>query len=382
MGAPEISFDRITSIEALFDAHQRALRGKRSSHVATRFDGQLASRLVDLQRHLRTGVYRPLPYRWKVIHEPKRREIEAPAYRDRIVQHALHVHLSPVFERYFIPDSYACRVGRGIHSAADRVQHFLRASGDDLYVCQLDISKYYASINHATLMRLLARRIGDTRVLTLLRIIVDSTDSGTEHDYLFAPDSPYLTSGRRGIPIGNLTSQLFANVYLHEADAFAKRKLKIRRYVRYMDDILFFHEDKTQLHAWRRAMTAFLETELQLTVNPRKVRVYPARAGVGFVGFTIYRTHRQIRGSSVRRFTKRYKRQLRALARERIAPTAAQQTLAAWRAHAAHASSARVDARMQRLYADYMFVRAIRRAYRRSQHAPDGAQLALFDFEA
>jgi len=376
-----ISFDDVTSIEALFDAHRRALKGKRGNDAATAFDSQLASRLLVLQRELRTDTYQPLPYRRKVIHEPKRREIEAPAYRDRIVQHALHVALAPLFERHFIGDSHACRPGRGIHSAADRVQHFLRASGKDVYVCQLDISKYYASVNHERLMELLARKVEDERVLDLLRIIVESTDSGTEHDHLFAHDSPYLTGGRRGIPIGNLTSQLFANVYLHEADAYAKRKLKIRHYVRYMDDILFFHEDKAQLRAWRLAMTAFLERDLKLTVNPRKVRIYPARTGVGFVGFTIFRTHRRLRGSSVRRFTKRYKRQLVRLASERIEPSVVLQTLSAWQAHAAHASSKTLDTRMRGLYADHMFVRAIRRAHRRRTKANPGSQLSFFDFD-
>lgn len=382
MGSSKISFDQITSIEALFEAHQRALRRKRNNQVATGFDSHLASRLISLQQELRRGTYQTLPYRRKVIHEPKRREIEAPAYRDRIVQHALHASLSPLFENFFIRDSYACRIGRGIHSAADRVQHFLRASGDDLYVCQIDISKYYASINHETLMRLLARKIDDARVLTLLRIIVDSTDSGTEHDHLFAPDSPYLTGGRRGIPIGNLTSQLFANVYLHEADTYAKQKLKIRRYVRYMDDILFFHEDKAQLHAWKETMTEFLDRELKLTVNPRKVRVYPAKAGVGFVGFTIFRTHKRLRGSSVRRFTRRYKRQLSRLAQDRINPETVRLTLATWQAHAGHASSVALNARMCRLHDDHLFVRAVRRAYRRSRTSPSGTQLSVFDLEA
>lgn len=370
----------IISIDTLLIAHKRAIKGKRQSHQATSFDYGLMSHLLMLQSELRAGTYRPSAYRRKIITEPKVRLIEAPAYRDRIVHHALHHHLSPFYERSFITDSYACRPGRGIHHAAGRVQHFLRSGGQNLYVCQLDVSKYYASINHDRLLELLKDKMTDQPLLDLLQAIIASTDSGHEHDQLFPADSFYFTKGRRGIPIGNLTSQLFANIYLHQVDMYAKQTLKIRHYVRYMDDILFFHTDKAQLHAWQQAMVDFLYQDLYLTINPRKVRIYPTKFGVSFVGYIIYPQYLRLRGSSVRRFKKRYHRQLKAVSTERLQPARMRESFTSWKAHAAHARTKQLVLKLEAEQGDYLFVRAIRRYYRRhlAKNQP-AVQLSLFD---
>ena len=333
------TFSTITSLETLIIAHKHALKGKRLNYYATDFNYNLIGRLIMLQVELRNNIYQPYPYRRKIITDPKLRLIEAPAYRDRIVHHAIHYYLCPFYERFFIRDSYACRPGRGIHGAAARVQHFLRIGGPNLYVCQLDISKYYASINHDKLLELLQTKINDQQITNLLKIIIDSTDSGTEHDSLFKSDSYYFTKGRRGIPIGNLTSQLFANIYLHQVDMYAKQTLKIRYYIRYMDDILIFHENKEQLRIWQEAMTKFLYEELYLTINPYKVRVYPTIQGIPYVGYVIYPHYLRMRSSSVRRFKKRYRGQLRAMLAGQLEPEAIAKSFASWEAHASHANS-------------------------------------------
>ena len=340
----------------------------------------MISNLTELQTKLRNKSYHPYDYRKKIILEPKERLIEAPAFRDRVVHHAIHHFLSPFYERFFIDTSYACRPRRGIHQAVAKVQYILRKGGQNLYVCQLDVSKYYASINHERLLELLRTKIHDKAVIDLLKIIIDSTDSGNEHDSLFASDSYYFTKGRRGIPIGNLTSQLFANIYLHHFDMYAKQTLKIRHYVRYMDDILFFHHDKAQLHVWEKAMTKFLYEDLYLTINPRKVRLYPARQGVSFVGYVIYPHSMRLRGSSVRRFKKRYKQQLIEMMNERIKPHKMLESFASWKAHASHACSQRLIAKLESWQGDYLFVRAIRRYHRKhSQSKKPPVQLSLFD---
>jgi len=374
------TFSSITSIETLIIAHKHALKGKRNNYYATDFDYSLIMRLIRLQTELRNSTYLPYPYRRKIITDPKLRLIEAPAYRDRIVHHALHYYLSPFYERFFITDSYACRLGRGIHGATTRIQHFLRVGGSNLYVCQLDISKYYASINHSKLLELMQIKINNQQIINLLKIIIDSTDSGIEHDHLFATDSYYFTKGRRGIPIGNLTSQLFANIYLHQVDMYAKQTLKIRQYVRYMDDIIFFHHDKDQLLKWQKAMIKFLYNDLYLTINPRKVRIYPVKHGVSFVGYVIYPNYKKLRGSSVRRFKKRYKKQLTAVMTERIEPAVMRQSFASWKAHAAHASSQQLIAKLESQQADYLFVRAIKRYHRKHcKTVTKPVQLSLFD---
>jgi retron-type reverse transcriptase len=332
-------FDQITSIKTLRIANNRSLKGKRYNRFATGFSYDLMSNLISLQQELINKAYRPEDYRHKIIFEPKVRLIEAPSYRDRIVHHSIYHFLNPFYEKYFIPDSYACRINKGIHKAVKKVQIFLNTSEQDLYVCQIDVSKYYASINHIRLLELLKNKINDKRLINLLEIIINSTDSGTEHDHLFASNSYYFTKGRRGIQIGNLTSQLFANIYLHEVDMYAKQNLKIRQYIRYMDDILIFHHDKSQLQIWQNSITSFMYENLYLTVNPRKIRTYPAHHGVSFVGYIIYPNFLRLRGSSVKRFKKRYNKQLCNIADGKTEPKNMIESFTAWKAHASHAKT-------------------------------------------
>lgn len=332
-------FCQTTSHVALLKAHRKALKGKRANHYATNFDYDITTKINALHDNLVGHTYTSLGYRNKTIIEPKERRIEAPAYRDRIVHHALHAVLNPVYEKLFIPDCYACRPKRGIHKATLKVQKILRTTNEPLYVCQMDISKYYASINHAKLLSILNRQIIDEPLLQLINIIISSTDSGTEHDHLFETNSYYHTKGRRGIPIGNLTSQLFANIYLHELDMYTKQQLKVRHYVRYMDDILFFHTDKKVLRKYQANMVDFLYEQLYLTINPRKVRVYPARHGVSFVGYIIYPFSMRLRSSSVRNFKKKYKKLCQRLSAGEISPAEFDASFNAWKAHASHANT-------------------------------------------
>lgn len=379
MSVLQNAFDEIVSIDSLLKAHQKAMVGKRFDSKATASNFKLMSNLLILQEELMNGVYHPRPYRKRIIHEPKTRSIQAPDFRDRITHHAIHNVLSQFYERHFIPDSYACRPKRGTHKAVKRVQYFLRSSSEPLYVCKLDISKFYASVNHTKLKELLTDKINDQRLMKLLGTIIDSSDSGTEHDHLFPSDSYFHTKGRRGIPIGNLTSQLFANIYMHEVDMHAKQQLKIRQYVRYMDDILFFHPDKKQLVIWQNKMVEFLYENLYLTINPRKIRIYPTKTGVDFVGFIIYPNSMRLRGSSVRRFKKRYRKQLNGLLTKKIGLYAIQVSFQAWTAHASHAKSEALIEHLRSWQDEYLFIREVQLAYAQSRKQPLGTQLSLFD---
>jgi len=372
-------FDKIVSTDNLIKANRKALAGKRKNTTATNFNYNLITNILILQKELVNNNYKTRPYRNKVIHEPKTRDIEAPNFRDRVVQHAIHAILSPFYENYFIPDSYACRPKRGTHSATRRVQHFIRNQTRQLYVCSIDISKFYASINHSKLKEILANKIKDEQLLSLLSIVIDSKDSGDKYDELFGPDSHFHTKGRRGIPIGNLTSQLFANIFLHEIDMYAKQQLKIRKYIRYMDDILFFATDKKELVIWKTKIINFLYDELYLTVNPRKVRIYPAKVGVSFVGFIIYPYYMRLRSSSVRRFKKRYRRQLKKMLNNKIGIKTVQMSFNAWAAHAKHAKS---QALIENLYSwqdDYLFMKEVKSIYKNDHKHNKNIQLALFD---
>lgn len=343
------------------------MTGKRSNQKATASNYYFMTELLAIQRELITGTYMPLPYRKRLITEPKVRHIEAPAFRDRIVHHALHSVLSPFYERHFIYDSYACRPEKGIHRAMARVQHFLRAL-PSAYVCKIDISKYYASINHDKLQELIGRRIDDPKLLQLLNIIIDSSHSGAEYDHLFPPESHFHTKGERGIPIGNLTSQLFANIYLHEADMYAKQTLKIRHYIRYMDDILLFSLSKTELRDWQMKLTAFLYENLYLTVNPRKVRVYPARLGVDFVGYVLYSDSKRVRASSVRRFRRRFNKKLHALLEGKTSIQSIDATFQAWSAHVMHGNGKPLIDRDHIKKDNYVFIWWVLKRHRKNLH--------------
>ena len=359
------SFSKVASLDSLTSAHRKAMIGKRSDQNATASNYRFMTDLLKIQRELRAETYAPLPYRKRIITEPKTRYIEAPAFKDRIVHHSIHSTLSPFYERQFIHDSYACRPNKGIHRAMARVQHFLRAN-PNTYVCKLDISKYYGSVNHNKLRELLSKRINDQRLLNLLSVIIDSSDSDTRYDHLFPPDSYFHTKGRRGIPIGNLTSQLFANIYLHEVDMYAKQTLKIHHYIRYMDDILLFHPDKTVLHEWKTKLTEFLYEELYLTINPRKVRIYPARIGVDFVGYVIYPHASRVRASSVRRFRRQFNKKLHRLVENKTSVKSVDATFAAWSAHVMH-SNGRALIEQERIKKDnYTFVWWALKEYRKN----------------
>lgn len=351
--------DELLSAQSLQSAQRRALRGKRENHFASRSNYYVISEITALQSEIANGTYKPREYRRKTIYEPKERKIEAPAFFDRILHHALHRYLNVHYEKRFIHASFACREGRGTHRASHYVQKTLRTS-QKLYVCQLDISKYYASINHSKLRQILARQITGTKFMALLEAIIASTDSGDEHDYLFASNNYFHTKGRRGIPIGNLTSQLFANVYLHEADMYAKQHLKIRHYVRYMDDILFFHTDKKQLLHLQHKMTTFLYEELYLTVNPRKVRIYKASQGVEFVGYHIRPFYMRLRGRSLRRFKRKFNRKLKKLLRGEISLEDFDASFNAWKGHAMHANGGKLVKSLERKRMIYLATRDAR----------------------
>ncbi len=202
---------------------------------------------------------------------------------------ALTATLEPLFERRFIYDSYACRHKKGTHKAIKRFANFSRSSE---YVLSMDISKYFASIDHGILLRLLSRRVSDDRVFSLCRMVIESSEN----------------SPGKGIPICNLTSQLFANIYLDVLDQHVKHNLRLRHYIRYMDDFVFFHNDKVFLHNLKEEITGFLSGKLELIVHPHKAQVVPISSGVNWLGFRIFSHHQRLRQSTVVRFLKRARR--------------------------------------------------------------------------
>ena len=265
-------------------------KGKRDKDYVTEFERNLEQNLISLREELTSERWQPGKYSRFFVEDPKRRLINAPPFRDRVVHHAVSTLLIRIWDPTFPFGSFACRAGKGTHAAADRMQQFMRryptGSG---YVLQLDVKSYFASIDHEILIGLVAKRIRDRRFMRLIRQIVESYE-----------DSPGV-----GIPLGNLTSQVFANIYLHELDMFAKHDLRIKHYIRYMDDVALVHEDKRQLWEWRDAIEAFLADHLRLQLHQVKQTLTPVDCGVKYLGYRVYRDHIKVLSRNVQRAYKR-----------------------------------------------------------------------------
>ena len=245
-------------------------------------------------RNSRRDRYQPGPYASFPIHDPKRRLISAAPFRDRVVHHALVNVIEPLFERRFIYDTYANRKGKGTHRALDRCTRYLRRHA---YVLPLDVRQFFPSIDHAILSDTLAAVIGDGQVLDLCGRIIASGEGVLSDEYdmvYFAGDDLFAVNRPRGLPIGNLTSQFWANVYLDPLDHFIKRVLRCPGYVRYVDDMLLFADDKRELHAWRDAVIDFLAA-LRLTLHENRAQPRPWRCGVPFLGFQVFPDHRRLK---------------------------------------------------------------------------------------
>lgn len=286
-------FDRIAAWDNLLLAYQHAAKGKRGQPNVAAFEYRLEDNLHELRADLLDGGYRPGEYTSFFIHEPKRRLISAAPFRDRVVHHALCNLIEPIFERSFINESYANRIGKGTHRALDRCQQFARRYP---YVLQCDVRQFFPSIDHAILRRTLAAKIDCRDTLWLIDLILDSGRGvlSEMYDMVYFPGDDLLTALRpRGLPIGNLTSQFWANVYLNSFDHFIMRELRSRAYLRYVDDFLLFATDKSTLWAWKPALTERLAS-LRLTIHPT-AHPRPTTEGIPFLGFVVYPDRRRLK---------------------------------------------------------------------------------------
>lgn len=281
--------EKIYNYDNLLDAYYRARRGKRYREDVLRYSQDYEKNIIILQNELIYKSYKTGHYNHFYVHDPKTRYIMSLPFRDRVLQHALHNIIEPIFDRQFIYDSYACRKGKGAIAALNRCRYFIRKP--HRYCLKIDIRKYFDSIDHFILKNIIKRTIGDD-IIWLIDDIIDSNREDV------------------GIPIGNLTSQLFANIYLNELDQFAKHELKTRYYIRYMDDILIFG-DKNDLKAYLIDINYYLENYLKLKVN-NKTGISVIDHGIEFLGYINYRTHRKIKSQKKKRLM-RYIRKLNML---------------------------------------------------------------------
>lgn len=326
---------QVTSFENLLLAFRKAARGKRAKATVAAFEYNLEAELFMLQAELREARYQPGRYSSFTIREPKRRLISAAPFRDRVVHHALVNVIEPLFERQFIFDSYANRVGKGTHRALDRCTHFMRRFE---YVMPLDVHQFFPSIDHEILLEVLGRTLGDERTLDLAARIVASGEGiqRDEYDMVYFPEDDLLAADRpRGLPIGNLTSQFWANVYLNGLDHFTKRQLRCRGYLRYVDDLLLFADDKITLHTWRAAIIEHLAT-LRLTLHENSAQPRPCNTGLPFLGFQVFPDHRRLKRRNAIEARRRLKKLESAYNCGAIGLDEVNVRLQSWLSHASH----------------------------------------------
>lgn len=275
-------FDSIASFENLYRAYLRARRGKRDRASVDRFSFDLEREIIALRGELLSGTYRPGPLFTFTIQDPKRRSIAAAPFRDRVLHHAILTVLEPHFERGLDPDSFACRKGLGLDAALERAKALARHSA---WALKSDIERCFQSIDHRVLEDLLARRFKDAPLLDLLGRIID-----------------HGGKGGKGLPIGSLTSQWFANIYLGELDRHVRHELRPRGYLRYMDDFALFEADRRRLIEDRRRISGWLEESLHLRLKESATQISRTDHGWPFLGFRVTRTGLRLRRGTWKRF--------------------------------------------------------------------------------
>ena len=276
--------------------------------------------------------YRPGPYASFTIHEPKRRLISAAPFRDRVVHHTLCQLIEPAFERSFIEHSYANRVGKGTHRALDTCQRWARRYR---YALGCDLRQFFPSIDHSLLQRTLNRRIQDGDLRRLIGIILESGVGVLSEDYdmvYFPGDNLFAANRPRGLPIGNLTSQFWANCYMSSFDHFVDRELGCPAYLRYVDDMLFFSDDASQLRDWRGALIQRLAA-LRLTLHEGSAQVQPCATGIPFLGFVVYPAHRLLKRRKGIAYRRRLRSMLQSYRRTRQGKEAIAGSLQGWINH-------------------------------------------------
>jgi retron-type reverse transcriptase len=329
-------FERIATFRALHRSALKAAKGKRTKPGVAAFLANLEGEILRLERTLLNGAYRPGPYVKIELWDPKHRIVSAAPFRDRVVHHALCAVIAPIFEAGFIAHTFANRVGKGTHRA---VETYERYRDTRAHVLRCDVYRYFPAIDHEILKRDLRRRIKCRRTLALLDLIVDGSNEQEPVNLHFPSDDLFAPfRRRRGLPIGNLTSQFFANLYLDPLDHFCTEVLRAP-YLRYVDDFALFHDDPAVLENWRQRIARFLERR-RLKLHPRKTMILPSDEPAEFLGYVLApRGRRQLPEANVRRFRNRLRGMKDRLRAGTLAVEEALARIEAWEAHAAFAQT-------------------------------------------
>lgn len=287
-------YEDIISLDNLLCAWKEFLRGKRNKKDVQEFQYRLFDEIYKLHRELINRNYKHGSYKSFNISDPKPRKIHKASVRDRLLHHAVYRQFYPYFDKKFIADSYSCRINKGTLRAINRFRTFAYKVGKNdtctIWVLKCDIRKFFASIDQNILIKILKSYIADKDIVWLLKNIIYSFNSGKEG---------------KGIPLGNLTSQLFANVYMNELDQFVKHQLIIKYYIRYTDDFVILDNNKNNLESVIPKLEYFLESCLKISLNPNKVFIKTLDSGVDFLGWIHFPKYRIIRTATKRKILRR-----------------------------------------------------------------------------
>ncbi len=334
----------IISPDALFSAWEIFKRDKRNRIDVEEFEKNLERHIFQLHRDLESGAYRHGPYEGFWINDPTRRRIHKALVRDRVLHHALFRVLNPIFEPTFIPASFSCRVGKGTHKGFAYLTNALRAVSQNntrpCFVLKCDVRKFFDSVDHTTLRGILEKRILDPDTRNLLREIISSYSTGFNER---ERERESKNAERKGVPIGNLTSQLFANVYLNELDQFVKHTLRVKYYARYTDDFVIVSESRKYLYALIPQIADFLTNHLHLSLHPDKVFIRKYIQGVDFLGYVSLPHHTQIRTKTKRRIFRKMRAKAEAFARGDTTEESFKGTLNSYLGALSHADAYRLE---------------------------------------
>ena len=339
-------WEQVVDFSNLLQAARNAQRGKRFRPNVLAFNDQLEPQLIKLQHQLHTQTYHPGTYQTFEIKSPKPRMISAAPYRDRVVHHAVCAIIAPIFESTFIRDSYANRLNFGSHRALRRFTHFTRSSR---HILQCDIRKYFPSIDHDILKSLLRRKLKCSKTIALLDLLIDSSNPQEPRNIHFPGDDLLAPLDRkRGLPIGNLTSQFFANIYMNGFDHFCKEQLHAPKYLRYVDDFALFSDNAILLTDARPQIEAYLGTHLRLMIHPIKSQQFETRHGANFVGFRILPNQIRVQSKSLKRGRIKVRELQHRYAKQDITWLQLQQSLKSWFAHLNHGNTHHLQQQISR----------------------------------
>lgn len=329
-------FNQIISLESLFSAWGTFKKDKQNKKDVLQFEWNLEENIFQLHRDLQSRKYRHGPYSSFNINDPKPRNIHKATVRDRVLHHAVFTALNPIFEPTFIPNSFSCRVGKGTHKGVEMLNRISRAvslnNRKPCFALKCDVKKFFASVDHMELFDFIRRRVKDNDALWLLKEIIGSFSS--EYSTLFE---------RKGLPIGNLTSQLFANVYLNAFDQFVKNELKVKSYLRYTDDFIIVADNRAYLESLISPISEFLHSRLKLTLHPKKVTMREFHQGIDFLGYVVLPHYRLLRTKTKQRIYRKLRQRVNALKNGEINSITLEQSLQSYLGVFSHANTYRLS---------------------------------------